>query len=645
MKTAYPQLFSEIQVGKTTFKNRIVMPPMASNLANADGSVSPQILAYYEARAKGGVGMIIIENISVDYPRGKDISNQLRLDDMKYAAGIYDLTEIVHSYGAKIIAQLQHSGNQTTLGPTEDVELWAPSGVPCPLCMTQPNVMSTADIKDLIRKFINAAQWAKVGGCDGVEVHGTHGYLIQQFMSPSTNKRVDEYGGTLERRMRVPLDIVKGIREVCGDDFLISFRLSVDEYIDDGYDLEEGIKIAKILENAGIDILNASAGCYRSIARWLEPQGHEQGERLYIAEACKKALSIPVITVGVLRTPDICERAIADGIADFVATGRTLIADPEWPNKVRENRVDEIRKCISCIHCVGDNIHPGKRLRCTVNPECGYEWKYPNITEAKTKKNVAVVGGGPAGMTAAVYAARRGHSVTLYEKTGQLSGQLNIASVPPGKDVIDWVGEYLESELKRQGVEIKLNSEITKDTLKELQTDHVILATGSKPFTPDIPGIEKTIPYWDYLGRIKEINENNIVIAGGGIVGSEVAHMLAEQGKNVTILEILEDIALELEPTSRGEFLGKLNDLGVKKIVNVIITEITEDGVKYVLKNGAPMFISADKVVSSFGQTSVKCLKKDLDELEIPYTVIGDANEVGRIANATRNGMDAAIHL
>lgn len=643
--TNYKHLFSEMRIGRVTVKNRIVMPPMATNFGNTDGSVSKQIIDYYEARAKGGVGLIIIENASVDYPRGKDVSNELRLDDMKFAAGYHDLAETIHSYGTKVLAQIHQCGSQTTLAHSEGVELISPSGIPCPKCQTQPKVMTIPEIKELVQAFVNAAKWAQVAGCDGVEVHGAHGYIIQQFMSPATNKRVDEYGGTLERRMRFPLEIVKGIREVCGDKFIICFRMSVDEFIDDGYHLETGIEMAKMLEEAGVDLLHASAGCYGAAIHSFETQGHEQGERLYIAQAVKEALNIPVIAVGMLRTPDVCEKAIAEGKTDFVALGRTLIADPEWANKAKENRADEIRKCASCLYCLGHCVHPGKRMRCSVNPECGYEGKYEKIQLEEIKKRVAVVGGGPAGMTAAIYAAKRGYEVILLEKEEKLGGQLGIASVPPDKDVIKWIEEYLVGEVQRQGVDVRIGVKADAELLKSLNVDHIILATGSKPLIPNMRGIDLTVSSWDILNGSTEIKEQNIVIMGGGVVGSETAHFLAKQGKDVTIIDMLSDIAIDLEPTTRGDLLEKLEALRVKKITNAIVTEISEKGISYILKNGRSMFVEAEKVVLSIGQKPVTDLKEDLEKIEIPYTVIGDADEIGMIVNATRNGLDSAMHI
>ena len=620
------------------------MPAMATNFGQ-DGFVTPQTIDYYEERAKGGVGLIIVENASVDYPRGKDIANELHIDDMKYVAGFNNLVERVHSYGAKIFCQIHQCGNQTTLEHSEGVELISPSGVPCPVCQTQPRALTVPEIKELVKQYVKGAHWAKVAGCDGVEIHGAHGYIIQQFMSPSTNFRHDEYGGTFERRMRFPLEIVKGVREECGDDFIIDFRMSVEEYTETGYHLEEGLKMAQMLVEAGVDMIHASAGCYGAMEKSFETQGHAQGERLYIAEAMKKAVNVPVIAVGNLRTPDICEAAIAANQTDFVALGRTLIADPDWAKKAKANKADEIRRCINCLHCLGDRVHPGKAMRCTVNPYCGYESLYKKIDKASESKKVMIIGGGPAGMTAAYSAALKGHQVTLFEKENELGGQLKIACVPPDKDIIKNVAKWQKGEIERKGVTVKTGVEVTKETIVSEKPDYVILASGSLPFVPPIAGINKTISSWKLLYGDK-LDEQNIIVMGGGLVGAETAHMLAKEGKQVTIMDMLPEIAATLERTSRIEFMRKLNELGVKQIVNAIATEVTDEGVRYIQKySGRAGFIPGDKVVLSIGQSPVAGLKEVLEDLEIPYQIIGDASRVSTIAEANRTGFDAGQHI
>ena len=645
---SFPNIFRAGRIGNLTIKNRLVMPPMATNLANADGSVSPAIIDYYKERAKGGVGLIIIENVQVDYPCGKDISCQLRIDDLKYAAGFFDLTEAVHNYDTKIFMQLQHSGRQSNLTVTEGVELVAPSPIPDPGCNIQPRELTIDEIEKLIQKFVNAAIWAKIANCDGVEIHGAHGYLINEFMSPRTNIRVDLYGGSFEKRMKFPLEIIKRVRAACGEGFAISFRLSADEFIGDlGNTLEEGKKIAKVLEAAGVDILHVSSGIYESITTLLEPQGYEQGWRAYLAEEIRKVVNIPVIAVGVIREPEVAEQILSDEKVDFVAIGRTLIADPYWPLKAKTGKSNEIRKCISCNQgCIGGNVHPGRRLRCTVNPIVGHEGEYAVIEKAKESKKVLVIGGGPAGMQAAITATARGHLVILLEKSDRLGGQLNIAQIPPDKASIGWVTEWMSSEMNRQKVDIRLNTEATVDLVKSLSPDIAIVATGSLPLTPKICGVAYTMQAWDLLsGKVELPINKNIVIIGGGVVGAETAHYLADSN-NVSILEMLPTIANDLESTTRGYLMGKLSKASVTLNTDAIVTEITDAGVYYIAKNMRTNFIKADSVILSVGQTSIgNKLAEEIEAAGIRTRQIGDSLQVGKVIDGIRNGFHSAIQL
>nr|PZN05356.1 MAG: NADH oxidase [Bacillota bacterium] len=647
-----PNLFSEGRIGKLTVRNRIVMPPMATNLANEDGSVSQKLIDYYVARAKGGVGLIILENVQVSYPQGKNVACQLRLDDDKYTAGFFELAEAVHNYGAKIFMQIHHAGRQTTPGITEGIQPVAPSPVPCGFLKVQPRELTLEEIEDIIQRFVNTAVRAKTAGFDGIELHGAHGYLIGQFMSPRTNKRVDQYGGSLERRMRFPLEIIRRIKEAVGDDYPISFRFSADEFIEGGNTLEEGKQIAKMLEEAGVHVLHVSSGIYESMPTILETSRFEQGWRLYLAETIKKIVNIPVITVGVIRDPEFAEEIIASGKADFVAIGRGLIADPEWPRKAKEGRFDEVRKCISCnVGCIGGHVFYNRRLRCSINPCVGHEALYSEIKQSPEKKKVVVVGGGPAGMQAAIVAAKKGHSVVLLEKEQKLGGQLELAAIPPGKSKINWFNEWLKGELARAGVEVKTGVEADAEYVAALNPDLVILATGSEPIKPNIKGVSPENAHvfqaWDVLrGKMDCKEGDQVVVVGGGLVGCETAHYLAEKGAKVTILEMLPEVASDMEPITRFDMMQILGKLGVKMKTNVIVTEITENGVVYMYKNGQQGFEPAQKVVISVGQSPVgKKLKDALEQKGIEVRVVGDAAKVGKIIDAVASGFQAGWQL
>jgi len=648
----FPNLFSEGKIGNLTIPNRIVMPPMATNLANEDGSVSSRLIDYYVERAKCGTGLIILENVQVDYPQGKNICCQLRLDDDKYMTGFFELAEAVHNWGTRIFMQIHHAGRQTTPDITEGHQPVAPSPVPCGFLGVQPRELTVCEIEEIIQKFVRTAVRAKGAMFDGIELHGAHGYLIGQFMSPLTNRRIDQYGGSLERRMRFPLEIISSIKEAVGTDYPICFRFSADEFVEGGITLEEGKKIAKMLEEAGVHVLHVSAGIYESMPTILEPSRFEQGWRVYLAEEVKKVVKIPVITVGVIREPEFAEQILADGRADFVAIGRGLIADPEWPRKAQEGRSNEIRKCISCnIGCIGARVFQNLRLRCTVNPVAGREGTFGVITKSPAAKKVVVVGAGPAGMQAAIVAAKRGHHVTLFEKAERLGGQLELATAAPGKDKIGWFHRWLEDELSRVGVEVRLGTCATVENIMELSPDCVILATGSLPAQPTIRGAEPekgfVVQAWDVLaGKTTFAPGDEVVIVGGGLVGCDAAHYLADKGVQVTILEMLPDIAQDMEPISRFDLMQQFGRLGVTMRTNVIATEITAEGVSIITEDRKPDFVRAKKVILAIGQSPTgKELGEALKQRGVSVKVIGDACEVGKIIDAVATGFQAGWQL
>ncbi|MBC7323316.1 MAG: FAD-dependent oxidoreductase [Acetomicrobium sp.] len=648
MEIKYKNLFSEGKIGNLNVRNRIVMPPMGTNFANADGSVSQVLIDYYKERACGGVGLIITEIVCVDSPVGKAITNQLCLDDDKYIGGFSDLAEAVHLEGAKIFVQLHHAGRQTTPNITGGIQPVCPSATHEGFLNVTPRELSNEEIEDLVQKFVSAAVRAKMAGIDGVELHGAHGYLIGQFMSPHINKRTDKWGGSTERRMRFPLEIIKGIRQSLGPNFPICFRFNADDFVEDGITLDEAKIIAKILEDAGVNILSVSVGIYETMPKLLEPFHFEEGWRVYTAEAIKKVVNIPVISVGVIRNPEFAEAVIAEGKADFVAIGRGLIADPEWPKKAYEGRDEEIRKCISCNTCIGLKVFAGQKMRCAVNPKVGYEWKYQCLPSVSARKKVVVVGGGPAGTYAAITAAWRGHEVTLFEKEDKIGGQLNLSSLPPGKDKINWFTEWLEGELKRTNATVRLGECATADKLFELKPDIVIVATGAEPIVPNIPGIDRALLSWDVLrGKANIPSGEDVVIVGGGLVGCETANYLLGKGCNVTIIEMLDDIALDMEPIERFDLLTLFASKGVKALTKSLVTNITPDSIEMVdVTSRQIKQIPAKHVVLAVGQKPVGCeLARDLSDKGIPVITVGDARSVGKIVDASLFGFNAGVKV
>jgi 2,4-dienoyl-CoA reductase-like NADH-dependent reductase (Old Yellow Enzyme family)/NADPH-dependent 2,4-dienoyl-CoA reductase/sulfur reductase-like enzyme len=654
-KKNFPKLFEPARIGRLELKNRIIMPPMEPNFGSSTGEVTEQMIRYYEERAKGGVGLIVIHIVCFDYPVGKAVTNQISADNDKFIPGLSRLAETIHNWGAKCVVQLHHAGRQTRPEWIEGMQPVAPSDVPCPWLSeppynAQPRALTYEEVQGLVTKFVNATVRVAEAGFDGVQMHGAHGYLLGQFMSPLSNKRNDRYGGDFYRHMRFIREIIAGIRQELGLYFPILFRWSADEFFPGGITLEgpegsgTGIDIAKAVEAAGVDCLCVSCGNYGSAATLLEPMSYEEGWRAYMAEKIKKQVKIPVTTVGVLRSPEIAERILLDGKADFVEIGRQLITDPEWPKKALEGRVEDILKCISCNHCIGARVFAMTFMTCTQNPEVGREYKdgWVPMKPAEKKKKVMVVGGGPAGMEAARVAALRGHTVVLCEKGDKLGGQLRLASLAPFKDKINWVTDWLITQVNKVGVKVETGATVDEQKIKAEKPDVVIIATGAEPLIPDIPGITgpNVITYQDLLSGAKSVPGKNVIVAGGGEVGLECATYLAKQGKQVTIVEALDDILLDVEPITKADMVFvRLPQLGVKWVTKTPIIEVTNKGVITADKVGNRTLMEADNVIVALGTKPVKELEAIARGAGVSEVyVVGDAKSSRKIVDAKYEG-------
>jgi 2,4-dienoyl-CoA reductase-like NADH-dependent reductase (Old Yellow Enzyme family)/thioredoxin reductase len=633
------RLFEPIKIGKLELKNRIVMPALNTKFGTEWGAVNGRLIDYFVERAKGGVGLIVIENTCIDWPAGKAGTNPIRADDWKFIQGLHDLAEAVHLYGARIATQLQHPGRQgSSLTSAEGQQLVAPSEIPClPTGAEMPHALTIEEIEVLIGKFIMGATITKAAGFDAVEIQGGHGYLITQFMSPYSNKREDEYGRDFEGRMRFPIGIIEGVRMVVGPDFPIIFRLSADEYVEGGLTLEDNKLIVQRLEAAGVDAISVSSGIYESppwYSRIFPTAGMPMGCNVPLAQEIKKVVKIPVIVAGKLGNPVLAEKVLREGKADLIAMGRALLADPELPRKAYEGRFEDIRPCIYCNEaCIG-NISRMWRISCVVNPALGREREYA-IEPAKRKKRVLVVGGGPAGMEAARVASLRGHKVTLYDKAKTLGGQLIAASAPQFKEPIGDLAEYLENQVEKLGVKVKLGTEVTPALIKRLKPDVVILATGAIPIAPKIPGTQanKVATAIDILLGRKRAGKK-VVIIGGGEVGSELAWFLAEKGKKVTIVEMLGGVAMDMNMFSRFYLLDKLAELGIEMLINTTAQQVTDKGVVAVDMEGNKQVIEADTVILATGFRSNNGLERKLKGTIPEVYTIGDCVNPGKIWGA-----------
>ena len=621
----YLMLFSPVTVGSMEVRNRIVMAPMTSGYSSADGYVTDTLTNFYVARAKGGVGLITCESCYVD-PLGKGFVGHLALDQDQYIPGLARLTDSVKSSGAKIVLQLIHCGRQTTSALCGGQPL-APSPIPCPVLKEMPREASIHDISHIVNAFMRAARRAKEAGFDGVEIHAAHGYLINQFLSPYSNKRSDAYGGDLSGRSRILLEIVSGVKESVGRDFPVSCRLSADEFVEGGLTLRETRTIANWLANIGLDAISVSGGVYESAHKIVPPMDVAPGSLVALAAGIKSAVNLPVFAVAGIHDPVFADQILVEGKADMVALGRALLADPDWPNKAFAGQSHRIRPCLYCNHCRNRAVRP--KINCAVNYETGREAELSSQSKADKIKKVLVVGGGISGMAAACISAQRGHQVILYEKTDRLGGNLLLAAVPPGRARMMRIVDYFKDAIDRLRIEVSLNEEISSEMIQKQAPDIVFIATGAEPILPDIPGIDGPNVYLATEVLKGKIHVGRyVVVLGGGLVGLETADTLRDQGKAVIIVEQRPTIGTDtqVEAIFQKFLLARLTktDASILVLTETEVKEIGPDHVKVTTAAGEKVLPAIDSVVVAAGFKSR--VPMGLDALiQCDVHMIGDA--------------------
>lgn len=644
MKTQFKNLFSPAKIGNVEFKNRIFKAPQSSGMNNKDGTVSERAIRYYREQALGGAAMIIVEYAYVDEIGSKSAHCHLGISSDEHIPGLAWLAENIEECGAVPGIQIEHCGRQKFLGTQPMV---APSRIAWPNLYAQhgmeaiPQELTIEEIHEIVKCFGDAALRAKKAGFKVVEIHGAHGYLLTNFFSPTTNHRTDMYGGSLENRARIYFEILEDVRKKVGPDFCVTIRLSGTDYEPDGFPIEETVWLAKELEKRGIDGFNISGGDHHTMIHQVSPMAIEVCHNVWAAKAVKAAVDVPVIASGSITLPEYAEDIIARGDGDFVALGRPLWADPEWPKKAEEGRPQDIRPCIRCNEgCLQRTFFNYKAVTCAVNPLISREGEL-HLKPAEVKKKVAVVGAGPAGMEACRVLKLRGHDVTLFEEKKIMGGLLNEAAAPEFKSDIRHFEKYQETQIKELGIKVVNKRAETKD-LKGY--DVVVTATGSKPIMPPIPGSEKAINALDAINNPKKVGKN-VVVVGGGLVGTETALDLAEHKHNVTIVEMLPQIMNDCAATDFLVYSERIAKTDMKVLANTRLEEVKTKGVVVSNKKQGEFELKADTVILALGFKAEDALYNELVKAGKEVYKIGDAKGPGKIMDAIHTAYKTCMNI
>jgi 2,4-dienoyl-CoA reductase-like NADH-dependent reductase (Old Yellow Enzyme family)/thioredoxin reductase len=688
---SYDMLFSPMKIGNVEIKNRIVMAPMCMGFGQYNGCATETMMDYYEERAKGGVGLIFTEITRINDITGASSFGQLGMSHDYQIPALREMADRIHKHNCKIMVELHHPGRQNlglmigtvpicNIGSKLMGNLYTkiltqaviPQGkklqdkhiVPrtvapskCERSKMSDSVnreLSANEIKRIICQFIEGAVRVKKAGCDGVELHAAHGYLIQQFLSPNTNKRTDQYGGSLENRMRFLLEIIDGIRSNCGKDFPIVVRLTVDEMYSEigqngkGYNLEEGIKMAKILSDKGIDAIDVSSATYDTFNYWLEPTTFTPGWRKYLASEVKKVVDIPVIAANLIRSPKQAEMQLEEDTQDFISLGRPLIADPHWPNKVKSGNENLIKRCVCCLYCFESMMKGAYKYthgNCSVNPFVGRE--NVSLKQNGNGRKVLIIGAGCAGLTAAELLSKRGFDVTVLEKESKQGGQLNLASKPPHKEKINWVCEDLLSNAINSGAKVLFDIKADKDIIASYSPEIVITATGGNAIHPKSFNGDNVVTVTQVLNGDIDISNKKVAVIGSGMTGLETSELLVSKGNKVTVVEMADKIAPGAWFQQLDDALPVLEKAGTEFLTSHKLLSVSSSGIELEnLKENKAVAIKVDLVVLSLGVRSDNSLYNDIKNSD-SYKVynIGDSKKIGRIANATESAYQLVMNI
>ena len=645
MSKLFPHVFAPGKIGTLTLKNRVVKAPQSSGMSNMDGTVSERLVRYYRDQAAGGAGLIVVEYAYVDDIGAKSAHCHLGISNNEHIPGLAWLAENIKEMGAAAGIQIEHCGRQKFLGTQP---ICAPSALPWPKLWDQygvqsvPHVLTIEEIQDIVHAFGDSALRAKEAGFELVEIHGAHGYLLTNFFSPHTNHRTDLYGGSLENRMRIYVEIVRDVRKKVGPDFPVTIRLSGTDYEPDGFPIEDTIAMAKVLEKEGIDAFHISGGDHHTMIHQVSPMAMSICHNTWAAEAIKKAVGVPVIASGSITLPQYAEEIIASGKGDFVGLGRPLWADPEWPNKAAADHPEDIRPCIRCNEgCLERTFFHYKAITCALNPVVSREGEL-KITPAPVKKKAAVVGGGAAGMEAARVLALRGHDVTLYEEKDKKGGLLHEAAAPEFKADIRPFMQYQITAIEKLGIPV-VQKKATPADLEGF--DAVVCATGSLPIIPNLPGVDKPIAV-DCLSAINGAKPvgKKVVVVGGGLVGTETALDLAENGHSVTLVELLPRIMKDVAVTDFLAYSERIAKTDMRILTDTRLDEVLDNGARISGPKGEEV-VEADTVILALGLKAEQGLYNELAAAGKEVYLAGDAVKAGKIFDAIHTAYRVAIRI
>jgi 2,4-dienoyl-CoA reductase (NADPH2) len=651
------KLFEPCKIRNMELKNRVVLAPMSNNLME-DGFITQRAINFYMARARGGVGLITCEDGIVDFPLGNNVRSPVGIDNDKYIPMLKKLNEAIHAYGTKTVMQLAHAGRRAgrvaksgylevtrgkiPVGPSELAH-------PAPGYVV-PKELSTEGIREVVEQFGQGARRAGEAGFDAIGLHCAHMYLCGEFLSPWANKRTDEYGGSFEGRLRFVLEVIDRIKKEAGSAHPILLRMNGMEP-EGGNSLDDIRRIAQAFEQAGVDAIHVSVGFAATIKDptfipSITSMRFSDGPIVHLAKNIKKGVHIPVIAVNKIRDPQFAERILQEGKADLIAMARTLIADPDFVNKAMEGKYADIRPCISCCQgCIQNVIEKDLPMSCTVNPMAGREGEFPMIDKADVHKKVLIVGGGPGGLEAALIASKMGHEVTIYEKQDRLGGQLIDSAIPPHKTDITRLTNYFKNQIRKRGLKVKLNTEVTPALVAIEKPDLVVIAAGAEPIMPEIPGVkrENVVTSVDVLEEKVEVGEKAVII-GGGQLGVELAEFLSEKGSKVTIVEMLSDVGIGMPSQTRMPLLFSLEDYGVNILTLTKAEEITESGV-VVSQRGEKTLIEADTIALAVGYKGRQKFSESFKVSAPEVYSIGNSIKPGNILDAVNHGFEVAIKI